>query len=90
MGVELTYNSDFATFSQREKFESFGTSLPFFISVSNPARIASFAFFVTSIFSFGSDIDVSSFDDLKKYIKSNFFIHSLFSPSSNILTCFYA
>jgi hypothetical protein len=79
MIIELTYNTDFATLSHREKFESFGTSLPFFISVSNPARIASFAFFVTSIFSVCSDIDVSNFDDLKR--KNQTFLYSCFIKS---------
>ena len=59
-----TYMFDFATFNHREKFESLGTSLPFFTSVSNPARIASFAFFVTSIFSCDSSEGTFDLADL--------------------------
>ena len=60
-----------------------------FFSVSNPARIARFAFFVTSIFSFGSDIDVAHLDNLKetlefKHIFYRYLVHY------NILTCVYA
>ena len=40
-----------------------------FFSFSNPARIASFAFFVTSIFSFVSDMDVADFGNMKEILK---------------------